>query len=84
MWVSHQARACRRGPNRWAHWVATLGFSLAAGGTAQAALINQGDGTVKDSLTQLVWLQDWNLTGMRNWLAQEVWAKGLSFAGSSD
>lgn len=57
---------------------------LAAAGAAQAALISLGDGTVKDSNTNLIWLQDWNLLGQGNWGTQNERANVLTFAGSSD
>jgi hypothetical protein len=53
-------------------------------GTAQAALVSLGDGTVKDTSTNLIWLQDWNVNGLRPWSTQNAWAQGLTFAGSSD
>ena len=44
---------------------------LALTGAAQAALVNLGDGTVKDTNTNLIWLQDWNVNGQQNWAAQK-------------
>ncbi len=57
---------------------------LTLAGTAQASLISQGDGTVLDTATNLIWLQDWNVNGQANWSAQTAWAANLTFAGSSD
>ncbi len=51
-------------------------------GAAQGALINLGDGTVKDTETNLIWLQDWNVNGQANWSTQKAWAEDLTFAGS--
>lgn len=51
-------------------------------GAAQAELVSLGDGTVKDTNTNLVWLQDWNVNGSKNWSTQDAWADGLDFAGS--
>lgn len=51
-------------------------------GAAQAALVSLGDGTVKDTNTNLIWLQDWNVNGEKNAGAQNAWAEGLNFAGS--
>ena len=69
-----------RQARRWAS-AATL---LALTGAAQAALMSLGDGTVKDTNTNLIWLQDWNVNGEANWNTQRNWANGLTFAGSSD
>lgn len=54
--------------------------------TAQAALVSQGDGTVKDTNTNLIWLQDWNVNGEQNWVTQKAWAETTldGFAGSND
>lgn len=64
-------------------WVAATAM-LALTGAAQAALLDLGDGTVKDTNTNLIWLQDWNVNGSKNWSTQMAWAEGLAFAGSSD
>ena len=57
---------------------------LAMGGIAQAALVKNGDGTVTDTTTQLIWLQNWDVNGRQNWATQKAWANNLNFAGSSD
>ena len=36
---------------------------VALTGAAQAALVSLGDGTVKDTNTNLIWLQDWTVNG---------------------
>ncbi len=64
-------------------WVAAAAL-LAMTGTAQATLIIQGNGTVLDDTTYLIWLQDWNANGTKNWDTQVAWAEGLNFAGSTD
>lgn len=64
-------------------WVAAAAI-VALCGTAQAALVDQGNATVLDTNTNLIWLQDWFLNGFQNWSTQKAWAEGLSFAGSSD
>ena len=51
-------------------------------GTAQATLVNLGNGTVKDTATNLIWLQNWNVNGQQDWSTQKAWADNLSFAGS--
>lgn len=60
-------------------------------GAAQATLVIQGNGTVLDTNTNLIWLQDWNTTGKPNaqdgqqtWAFHKTWAEGLDFAGSVD
>ena len=53
-------------------------------GAAQAGLVSLGDGTVKDTNTNLIWLQNWNVNGAKDWDTQKAWAEGLDFAGSTD
>lgn len=65
------------------NWASAAALAALAG-TAQAALINQGNGTVLDTTTHLVWLQDWSVNGGQTWAMQKAWAENLSFAGSSD
>ncbi len=62
-------------------WMATAAM-VALAGTAQASLVLLGDGTVKDDVTNLIWLQNWNVNGAQNWATQKAWADNLSFAGS--
>lgn len=65
-------------------WLCAAALSATAA-SAQAALISLGDGTVKDTNTNLIWLQNWNVNGSTaNWNASMTWAEGLNFAGSSD
>ena len=45
-------------------------------------MIGLGNGTVKDDVTNLIWLQDWNVNDLQNWSTQKAWADNLSFAGS--
>lgn len=51
---------------------------------AHASFVSQGDGTVLDTATNLLWLQDWSSTGRGDWNTQVSWAENLTFAGSSD
>ncbi len=68
-------------------------------GSAHAALIDNGDGTITDTSTNLMWLQDLNLTdtigvddalygsdknGALLWTDAMNWADSLEFAGYSD
>ena len=62
-------------------WAAAAAM-VAMAGTAQATLIDLGNGTVKDDVTNLIWLQNWNVNGFQNWATQKAWAENLSFAGS--
>lgn len=64
-------------------WAAAAAL-LATAGATQAALVKNGDGTITDTSTQLVWLQDWSVTGKQSWATQQDWAQNLNFAGSSD
>ena len=59
---------------------------VALSGTAQAALVSLGNGTVRDTNTNLIWLQNWNVNGLANWGAQKTWAETTlnGFAGSND
>jgi hypothetical protein len=51
-------------------------------GAAQAGLVSQGDGTVKDDVTNLVWLQDWSHSGApQTWAAAGTWALDLNYGG---
>lgn len=66
--------------------LAAAAATLALCGAAQAALIDQQNGTVRDDRTGLVWLKDWNTNGPGDWGTQNTWAEsGLDgFAGSND
>ncbi len=64
-------------------WAAALAL-LAMAGTACAAFVKNGDGTITDTSTNLIWLQNWNFTGKQSWATQKAWAENLTYAGSSD
>jgi hypothetical protein len=66
-------------------WAAAAAL-LALTGAAQAALVSLGDGTVEDTNTNLIWLQNWNVNGLNNWATQKAWAETTldGFAGSND
>ena len=64
-------------------WVA-VAATVAMAGTAQGALVSLSDGTVQDTNTNLIWLQNWNVNGAANWATQKAWAEGLDFAHSDD
>jgi len=64
-------------------WAAAAAM-VALTGAAQAALVSNPNGTVTDTTTNLIWLQNWNVNGQANWSTQKNWADNLTFAGSSD
>jgi hypothetical protein len=64
--------------------LAAAAAMVALSGTAQAALVSQDNGTVRDTNTNLIWLQNWNVNGLANWGRQKRWAENLSFAGSNE
>lgn len=65
------------------NWAAAAAM-VAVAGSAQAALVTLGDGTVKDDVTNLIWLQNWNVNGAQTLATQKAWAENLNFAGSTD
>ena len=66
--------------------LAAAAAMVALSGTAQAALVSLGNGTVRDTNTNLIWLQNWNVNGPANWGEQKTWAETTldGFAGSND
>ncbi len=62
---------------------ATLGL-VALTGAAQAALLDLGNGSVKDTTTNLIWLQNWDASGLKDWSTQMAWAENLVFAGNAN
>lgn len=68
---------------RCKHLAAAVGL-FASIGAAQASMVSLGNGTVIDSTTHLIWLQDWSASGTANWYTVTGWADNLTFAGSSD
>lgn len=59
---------------------------LGSMGASQAALVDLGDGTVRDTRTNLIWLQNWTVNGQKNWETQKAWAETTldGFAGSTE
>jgi hypothetical protein len=59
---------------------------LGSMGASRAELIDLGDGTVRDTLSNLIWLQNWTVNGQKNWETQKAWAETAldGFAGSTD
>ena len=66
-------------------WAAAAAM-VALTGASQAALVSNPDGTVTDTNTNLIWLQNWNVNGLQNWPTQKAWAETGpdGFAGSND
>jgi hypothetical protein len=64
--------------------LAAAAAMVALTGAAQAALVSLGNGTVRDTNTNLIWLQNWNVNGAQNWSTQKGWADSLDFASSTD
>ena len=63
-------------------WVAAAAMVVLTG-ASQAALVDLGDGTVKDTNTNLIWLYDWNSPGSMNWGEAKTWAAGLTVGGAA-
>jgi len=63
---------------------ALAGLFLFVNVTANATLINNGDGTITNTDTILMWLQDANTNGAMNWVDANSWADSLVFAGYDD
>ncbi len=64
----------------WALAAALVGVS----GAAQAGLVLQSNGVeVLDTDTNLLWLYDWNLSGLKNWGDAKLWAAGLTVGGAT-
>lgn len=60
--------------------------------SAEARLIDRGNGMIFDSTQNITWLQDWNYAatsgyktgGVMDWNAAKAWANGLVFGGYDD
>jgi hypothetical protein len=57
---------------------------LTTAGSVHASLVNLGDGTVRDTDANLIWLGNWNVNGQADWTTQNTWAESLDFAGSTE
>lgn len=51
---------------------------------SQAELHDNGDGTITDTATGLMWLKNANMVGQKTFEQAKQWAEGLDFAGHSD
>jgi hypothetical protein len=64
-------------------WAAAAAM-VALTGTAQAGLVLQSNGVeVLDTDTNLLWLYDWNSSGLKNWGDAKIWAAGLTVGGAT-
>lgn len=61
-------------------FVMLIGMSI----SASAALVDNGDGTITDTDTNLMWLQNANANDIMNWSGANTWAASLDYAGYSD
>lgn len=61
-----------------------MGWLLVMALNAQATLIDNTDGTVTDSATNLMWLKNTQQSGWLNWASAVTWADNLVFAGHDD
>jgi len=60
-----------------------LGAALGClSGMANASFIDMGNGTIRDTSTNLLWLKDWALSGPGNWVQHNDWAS-QDFASST-
>ena len=66
-------------------WAAAAAM-VALTGASQAALVSNPDGTVTDTNTNLIWLQNWRANDLFSWATQKAWAETTldGFAGSND
>ncbi len=67
-------------------------FALCFATISSAVLVDNGDGTITDTDTNLMWIQDANYTmtsgydadGVMNWFDALAWAENLDYAGFVD
>jgi hypothetical protein len=57
---------------------------LLAGGSAQAALVDAGNGLVNDTVLNITWVADPMLSGAQTWDNLVQWAASLVYAGYDD
>ncbi len=57
-----------------------VGLSFPAG----AALVNNGDGTITDTASELMWLQDLESQSIMSYANATIWADSLIFADYDD
>jgi hypothetical protein len=58
--------------------------SAAVTGTAQAALINRGNGLIYDDDQNITWTGNANINGLMTWAQAVSWADSLVYGGYSD
>ncbi len=64
--------------------MALIVFAVIGWGSAHAVLIDNGDGTVTDTSTGLMWLQDSTLKQATSWEEAKAWADSLTIGGYDD
>jgi len=65
-------------------WSDELQFSYIEGVPAPPRFTDNGDGTVTDNNTKLIWSKNANLCGWKNWQDACSYCAGLTLAGHSD
>jgi MYXO-CTERM domain-containing protein len=64
-------------------WAAAAAM-VAVTGVAQASLVLQANGMeVLDTNSKLLWLHDWNSSGLKIWADATTWAAGLTVGGAT-
>jgi len=66
----------------WSAGFILFGFLITS--TAQATLIDRGNGLVYDDVNNISWIKDADVSGFGSWTAQLSWAAGFSLAGFDD
>ena len=64
-------------------WVAAAAV-VTLSGAAQAALVDRGGGMIYDTVRNITWLANMNVTGLMNWGTASTWANNLVYGGFSD
>jgi len=65
-------------------WSDELQFSYIVAGPAPPRFTDNGDDTVTDNNTNLIWSKNASLVEWKNWKEASNWCAGLTFAGYSD
>ena len=63
---------------------AAVATMVAVAGAAQASLVLQANGVeVLDTDTNLLWLHNWNASGLKNWADAKTWAAALTVGATT-
>ena len=60
------------------------GVLLLAGGGAEAALVDAGNGLINDTVLNITWVADASLSGAQSWSDLVQWAEDLVYGGYDD